>query len=75
MLSCIQSTTLTYLDPVLAAPSVWAEGVGAGGELVSMGCDATAPLTEERGCSREDEDSSISGCEWELVSPDTPCNT
>lgn len=55
----IQTTTLTYLGPVLAGPSVWVEveddGAG-GGEVVSMGCAATAPLTEEEDGGREEED-------------------
>lgn len=60
---------------MLVGPPVWVEGDGAGGELVSMGCDATAPLTEEREGSGEEEEWRTSGCDWELLSLDTPCNT
>lgn len=53
----IWSTTLTYLGPVLADPSVWVEVEDdGGGEAVSMGCAATAPLTEEEDGGREEED-------------------
>lgn len=50
----IQSTTLTYLGPVLVGPSVWVEveDDGAGGELAFMGCDAAA----EEDSDREGED-------------------
>lgn len=72
-----ESTTLTHLGPLLAGPSVWVEveDDGAGGELVSMGCDASAPLREEEDGGREEEDWGTSGCEWELLSLDTPYNT
>lgn len=62
---------------MLAGPSVWVEveDDGAGGELESIGCDATAPLTKEEDRGGEEEDRGTSGCEWKLLSLDTPYNT
>lgn len=50
------------------------EDDGAGGELESVGCDATAPPTKEEDGSMEEEDWDASGCEWELRSLETPYN-
>lgn len=43
---------------MLAGPSVWVEveDDGAGGELESIGCEATAPLTKEEDGGGEEED-------------------
>lgn len=68
---------VTYLGPVLAGPSVWVEveDDGAGGLLVSMGCDAAAPPTEKEDGGGEGEDWDTSVSELEGLSPDTPYNT
>lgn len=73
-----QSTSVTYLLPVLAGLSVWVEveDDAAEGELMSMGCEVTAPLTDEEEDGMDDEAvSGTSASEWELLSLDTPYNT
>ena len=73
----IGATALTYLGPVLAGPSVWVEveDDGVGGELVPMGGDASAPLTEEEDGGGDEEAWGAAGCEWELLTLDTSYNT
>lgn len=68
---------LTYFGPVLGGPSVCVEveDDGAGGGVVSMGCDAAAPLAEDADGGREEEDWGTSDSEWELLLLDTPYNT